>query len=631
MSSSGQQEQFTFQAEIKRLLHLLSHSLYQNREIAIRELVSNASDALDKMRHISLTADAHKDDVPLEIQLVPNKEQRILEITDNGIGMTHDELVQNLGTIAHSGSLEYLSKLSQEQKPDVSLIGQFGVGFYSAFMLADQVEVLTRSYQSDESWCWTSDGAGSFTIESVEPRGRGTTIRLHLKEDLDEFTDPVRLKHVLKRYSTFVPHPIKLEGEHVNDQRPIWVEPRSSLTEEQYDSFYQYLTHHSDEKPLWYLHLSADSPFQFHSILYCPPMNLEAMGFGRTEHGLHLCAKRILVQNDCRELLPDYLRFIYGLVDSADLPLNVSRESLQDNTVFRKMKKVIVRKVLDHLSSLADDEPDKYLDFYRLFGSTLREGAANDFEHRDRIARLLRFESSAVSAEDGMTSLAAYVERAPEDQQQIYYVGGIDKTTIERNPGLEIFRKRGVEVLYLTDPIDEVVLSTLGKFDDKTLLAIDAAEVELPESTAAPDESPDEETSNEPPSGFETLLTLFREALGDRVEEVRKSDRLIDSPCCLVNPKGAMSTQMQKIMQMSDREFEFSKRIFEVNPKAALIKRLAALTANADQVPFIKQCGRQLFANAQLQAGLLPDMDEMITRVQEFMEDLSNKRSPIIT
>ncbi|HUG91815.1 MAG TPA: molecular chaperone HtpG, partial [Planctomycetaceae bacterium] len=359
-TATPERQEFAFQAEIKQLLHILSQSLYQNREIAIRELVSNASDALDKMRHLRLTDERYRGDEPLEITLEPDKDARTLTIRDNGIGMTRDELVRNLGTIAHSGSLEFLNRLSGDAKRDLSLIGQFGVGFYSAFMLADRVEVLSRSDPSDEAWRWESDGSGRFTVEPCEALERGTQVRLHLKEGLDEFTEPARLKYIVGRYSTFVPHPIKLAGEQLNEQRPIWVEPKTQLTEADYAAFYQHLTHRTDETPLWHLHVSSDSPLSFHAILYCPPSNFERLGFGRIEHGLHLCSKRILVQDDCRELLPEYLRFVYGLVDSDDLPLNVARESLQDHTIFRKIRRVLVKRVLDHLAGLAGETPDEY-------------------------------------------------------------------------------------------------------------------------------------------------------------------------------------------------------------------------------------------------------------------------------
>lgn len=633
MTETHDKQQYTFQTEIKQLLHLLSHSLYQNKEITIRELVSNASDALDKMRYLKLQDEQYRDETPLEITLEPDKDARVLTIRDTGIGLTQNELVENLGTIAHSGSLEFLQNLSGDKKADLSLIGQFGVGFYSAFMLADRVEVLTKSYKEPTGWKWESEGTGQFTIEPAEGLERGTAVRLHLKKGLDEFTDPHRLKYIIKKYSTFIPHPIKLDGEQLNDQRPIWVEPKSQLTLEQYTRFYQHLSHHTEEKPLWHLHLSADSPIQFHAILYCPESNFELLGFGRSEHGLHLCAKRILVQDNNRDLLPEYLRFLYGLVDSADLPLNVSRESLQDNTIFRKIRKVLVKRILDHLAKLSEEQKELYDKFYQQFGPALREGVATDFEHREAVARLLRFRSSK---DDETTSLDAYIERAGEKQKQIYYLGGPDLGSIKKSPNLELFRKRKIEVLFLTDPLDEVVLANLGRYQDHALVSVDAADVELPEAdeSETQDEKSAEEKSSEKqevPSGFEKVLTLFRDALGSEVEEVKRSHRLTDSPCCLVNPQGSASTQMQKVLHLANKDFTMSKRIFEINPHAPLIKRLSDLTVNPDHDNFIRECGRQLYANALLMEGLAPDPEGTAERVHKFMAELAQKRSPIVT
>ncbi len=637
MTETAPQE-FTFQAEIKQLLHLLSHSLYQNREIAIRELISNASDALDKFRHLTLTNSEIPNDTPLEITLEPNEAESLLVIRDNGIGMAHDELVKNLGTIAHSGSLEFLRNTAQQGNAaasNLSLIGQIGVGFYSAFMLANKVEVLSRSYQSDEGWKWESDGSGRFTVEPHSGLSRGTQIRLHLKTDLKEFTQPWRLKSVLKQYSTFVPHPIKLGDEVVNDQKPIWVEPKSKVTDEEYQKFFEHLTHGMGDKPLWHLHLTADSPFQFHSILYCPETNVERLGFGRAEHGVQLCAKRILVQHNCRELLPDYLRFLHGLVDSADLPLNVSREALQDNTVFRKIKKVLTKKVLSHLESVATDTPDEYLTFYRQFGITLREGLHSDFEHREEIAGLLRFATSALPPEvdkpEPLTSFADYVKRASESQKQIYFVGGPDRKSLEKNPNLEIFRRKKLEVLFVTDPVDEFVLSNLRNYQGKDLVAIDSSQIEFPPASDAEkaDEAKAEEqqTAAAESSGFQRVLELFREELGDGVTEVRASKRLTDSVCCLVNPEGSMSAQLQKVLSMGDRDLPVSKKILEVNPSAPLIARLSGIVDRAEQAAFIKQCGRQLFANALLLEGVPLDPAELVSRVQGFMLDAATTKS----
>lgn len=635
MPETTGKEQFTFQTEIKQLLHLLSHSLYQNREITIRELVSNASDALDKMRFIQVNEEQYRDEEELVIRLEPDSEERTLSIVDNGVGLTHDELIENLGTIAHSGSLEFLNKLSGDAQADLSLIGQFGVGFYSAFMLADRVEVFSRSYTEDAGWRWESDGTGSFTIEPAEDLPRGTRVKLHLKEGHDEFTQEERLKYIIRKHSSFVPHPIKLGDEQLNEQRAVWAEPKSQLDDEAYNKFYQYLTHQADEVPLWRLHLSADSPIQFHTLLYCPSTNFESMGFGRIEHGMHLCAKRILVQDDCRELVPEYLRFLYGIVDSADLPLNVSRQALQDDTVFRKIRQVLIKRILDHLTKMAEKEPEEYLKFYRQFGTILREGVSTDFEHREKIAKLMLFESSNIPEGDELTSLDDYIERAAEDQKQIYYLGGADLAAIQKNPNLEIFRKKGLEVLFLADPVDEIMLSNLHSYDGKQLTSIDAADVEFPESTESKqdeegDEKTDEEKAEETP-GFETVVALFKEALGDQVEDVRASKRLTDSPVCLVNPQGAMSTQMQKVLQMTNQGFQLSKRILEINPSAPLIRRLGALSSNAEHADFIRQCARQLFDNAMLLEGLPPRVEDVVTRTQQFMQELAEKRSPIIT
>ncbi len=637
MSAQAEKEQFSFQAEISQLLHLLSHSLYQNREITIRELVSNASDALDKFRYTSLTSGLNANTDDLRITIKPDKENRVLAIHDNGIGMTHDELVSNLGTIARSGSLDFLKKAkkSGEKADDLSLIGQFGVGFYSAFMLADRVEVVTRSFTEDTGWRWESTGDGSFTISEVaETVERGTSIRLHLKDDMQEFTESVRLKHILRKYSTFVPHAIYLESEHINNQPPIWVEPKSTLNDEQYNNFYEYLTHFPGQKPLWHLHLSADSPFQFYSILYCPDQNLEKMGFGRADHGLHLCAKRILVQNDNRDLLPDYLRFLRGIVDSADLPLNVSREALQDNTVFRKMQRVITKKVLDHFDTFSQEHKDDYLKFYREFGVILREGISSDYENQGRIAKLLRFESTGSTHDSSLVSLEEYCGRAKKGQDQIYFACGTDRDAVLRDPNLEVFRSRNLEVLILSDPADEFILSHLGEFQKKQIVSVDSADLKLPPKADDPSQSDEEQTeadkaAQETSPNLETLIRLMKESLGDQVQDVRRSERLTESPCCLVNAHGSMSTTMQRVLRMNTPDFEMQKMILEINPASPLVKRLADLAPNSGNHDFIRDCSQQLHANAMIMAGLAPNGNEMAARLQKFMLELAGSKSSI--
>uniref|UniRef100_A0A7C2K3M2 Chaperone protein HtpG n=1 Tax=Schlesneria paludicola TaxID=360056 RepID=A0A7C2K3M2_9PLAN len=624
--STAAPEQFTFQAEIQQLLHILSHSLYQNREIALRELVSNASDALNKLRHIQLTDAQHRDEVPLEITLRPDKDAKTLTIQDNGIGLTHDELVQNLGTIAHSGSKEFLSKLADQAQGDLSLIGQFGVGFYSSFMLADKVEVVTRSYKEQAGWRWESDGSGRFSIEPAEGDvPRGAQIVLHLKSDLTEFLEPWRLKDVIRRYSTFVPHPVKIDGEQVNEQRPIWVEPKSQVTEEQYAGFYQWLSHRSTEQPLWHLHLSADSPLQFQAILYCPETNFELLGFGRMEHGLHLCAKRILVQSDNNDLLPDYLHFLYGLVDSADLPLNVSRETLQDHQLIPKLRKVLTKKVLDHLANLATEDAGQYRKFYDEFGSILRTGVATDWDNREKIASLLRFHSTHGDDRDAVTSLDDYLKRAAEGQTQIYYLTGLKLDALANHPRLAQFRKRNLEVLLLDDPVDEYALVQLRKYQDKDLVSIDSTDVKFPAST-----DPVAEEVKAAPKGFSRVLELFRGALGEDVKEVRETSQLGDAPCALVNPEGGYSRVLQQVLRQTAKEFQPTKPVLEVNSQSAFLARLAELANNPENEEFIRDCGRQLFVNVQLIDGLNPDPQATAARMQRFMEELAAKKTAII-
>jgi molecular chaperone HtpG len=627
----GDRQEYTFQAEIKQLLHLLSHSLYQSREIAVRELISNASDALDKMRYVSLTDESQRDAGALEIVIEGNEGEKQLVIRDTGVGMTHDELVANLGTIARSGSAEFLKAMSANasSKPDVSLIGQFGVGFYSSFMIADRVRVRTRSYTEESGWEWESDGSGSFTVTPAEGSlPRGTEVILHLKDDAKDFAASWRIREIVRRFSSFVPYPIRLGqgGEILNDQKPIWVEPKSQVTEEQYTRFFQHLTHHPDEKPLWHLHLAVDSPIQFRAIVYCPQTNLERLGFTRLDHGLSLCAKRVLVQSECRDLVPEYLRFLRGLVDSEDLPLNVSRETLQDNNVIRRIRTSIVKGVLDRLDHLAQEDAEAFRTFYGQFGAMLKEGLVVDPANRERIAKLLRFASSRGDGPTATVSLDEYIARMPEGQKRIYYLGGPDYASVSKSPNLEIFRRRGLEVLFLTDPIDEFAITALISYQGKTLTSIDSAELDLPETpeTAGPGESPAKE------SGFARVLDLFRAALGGRVKEIRESKRLIDSPCCLVNAEGGPSTQMQRLLKMANKDFPETSRILEVNPSAPLIRRLCNLSANAEHEAFIKQCALQLWTNAMILEGVTPDPEDLVSRVQSFMAEAAEKRSPLI-
>ncbi len=627
MTVAAEKQEFSFQAEIKQLLHLLSHSLYQSREITIRELVSNASDALDKQRYLALVNGSKGDDRPLEIFIEPRKDQNELVIRDNGVGMTHDELVKNLGTIARSGSLEFLKTMADQTKGDVSLIGKFGVGFYSAFMLADRVTVRTKSDSDEQGWEWESEGTGTFQISPVDSKERGTEVVLHLKDDAREFSEAFRVQHVVRTYSSFIPYPIKIEGEVVNDQKPIWVEPKSQVTPEQYEQFYQHLTHHIGEKPMWHVHMAVDSPMQFRAIVYCPQTNIEKFGMHRQEHGLSLCARRVLVQRECRELVPDYLRFLYGLVDSEDLPLNVSRETLQDNSVIRKIRDSLVKGVLDRLERMAKDEPEAYLTFYREFGGYLKEGVVTDHSRKERIASLLRFASSKGDDPTALVSLDEYLARAPVEQKQIYYLCGPDLATISKSPSLEVLRRRGLEVLFLPEPIDEFVVMELRKYLDKPFKSADAADLDLP--GAEPEKSETTEQASES-SGFKRVLELVREALGNRVKEVRASKRLAESPACLVDVEGGMSSRMERLLRMADKPAPATLRILELNPASQLIERLALLASNNQHDDFIKLCGLQLWSDALLLEGVVNDPRDVVSRVESLLLEAATKRSPLV-
>jgi molecular chaperone HtpG len=420
------------------------------------------------------------------------------------------------------------------------------------------------------------------------------------------------------------------DGEVINDRKPIWVEPKSQVTAEQYTQFYQHLTHHTDETPLWHLHLAADSPIQFRAIVYCPPTNMESLGFARMDHGLNLCARRVLVQSECRELVPEYLRFLRGVVDSEDLPLNVSRETLQDNSVIRRIRSALVKGVLDRLDNSAAEDPETYRKFYDEFGRVLKEGLMVDHANKERIAKLLRFASSRSDDPQALVSLDAYLEKMPEGQNRIYYFAGTDRASVAKSPNLEIFRRRRLEVLFLTDPIDEFAFGALGSYKEKRLTSIDSADLEIPETgvaTAAATGAGDEPASE---SGFPRVLELFRTALGSRVREVRESKRLTDSPCCLVNADAGMSSQMQRLLKMANKDFVESARILEVNPAAPLVRRLCRLSANPDHDSFIQQCALQLWTNAMILSGVVPEPEDSVARMQSFMTEAAEKRSPLI-
>ncbi len=618
-----QEESFEFQAEIKKLLNILSHSLYTHKEVFLRELISNASDALTKMRFFSLSDQEYEGkDLPLEINIDIDEKNKTLTIRDTGIGMTKDEIIKNIGTIAKSGSLEFIANLSEQAKKDSSIIGQFGVGFYSVFMVADEVKVRTKSYRKDEpAFEWRSDGTGKYFLHSIEKETRGTEIVVHLKDEEKEYTEKSRIQSIIKKYSNFVSFPIMVCGERANQITAIWKEPKKDIKEEQYNEFYKFISN-TEESPLFRLHTSAEAPIQFYSILYCPSTNYEIYGFKKLDHGIQLYSNKILIQPDCKTLLPEYMRFIRGVVDSADIPLNISRETFQDNRIIHKMKSILVKQLLTLMQNLARDEKEKYETFWRQFGRILKEGVHLDFENRDTLAQLMRFNSSTCSDSQGLVSLKEYVDRMKPDQKEIYYITAVNRETMEKSPYLEIFHKKGIEVLYLTDPHDEFLLSGLIEFEKKPIRSADQANLDLLKDT----DKKIVDTSEEPQNYeeiFKHLLKTMRVTLADKVLDVRESQRLSESPCCLVNPDGVPSVHVQKLIQMVDKEYKASKKIMEINRKNRMIQNLARMNENPSYQSLIEKIVHQLFENALMQDGIVFDPLAMVPRLNDLMEELT--------
>ncbi|HDQ00686.1 MAG TPA: molecular chaperone HtpG, partial [bacterium] len=463
---------YKFKAEISQLLDILARSLYTNREIFVRELISNAADALDKVRFESIRGtEFYQPDLDFEIRIDLDKEKKIFTITDTGIGMTRDELIANIGTIAHSGSLDFLKKISENSEQGPNLIGQFGVGFYSVFMAAKEVVLTTRSYLKDErAWKWSSDGAGSYRIEpAAEKTPRGTKIEVFLRDDAEEFSEKFRIESVVRTYSNFVPFAIKLDGEQINKISAIWREPKTSVKDKDYKEFFKFFVNTSDE-PLSWLHFSADAPIQLNALLYFPKTNYEFLGFSPEEHGVSLFVKRVLIQNDNKDLMPRYLRFMRGVVDTEDLPLNISRETLQENTTVIKIKNLLVKRILDHLSTMAEKDEKKYQEFWNQFGRILKEGYT-DYPNLEKIVSLFRFNSSKTENADALVSLDDYISRMRPAQENIYYISATSREAADRNPHLEIYMQKGIEVLYSFDPIDEFVLSGVAQYKEKKLLS----------------------------------------------------------------------------------------------------------------------------------------------------------------
>lgn len=602
-----------FQTEIRQLLDIVIHSLYTDREIFLRELISNAADAMEKLRYTQLTGPEVKDkDLPLEITIDTDDTAHTLTITDTGIGMTKEELVENIGTIAHSGSKEFIKHLSAKgDQKDLNLIGQFGVGFYSAFMVADKVTLYTRSYQMEgECFVWESDGVGSYTITEGEDLCRGTKMVLHLKEDAYDFAKEETVQRIIKQYSSFVPYPIIVNGQKVNTVDALWTKNKNEIKDEEYNEFYKFIANAHDE-PLFRLHFSSDAPININTLLFVPKENLEQFGFGRTEPGVNLYCKKVLIQEKSPVVLPEWLRFLRGVIDSEELPLNISRETMQDSALVSKLNKVVTSRFLKYLDSQATSEPEKYKEFWEKFNFFLKEGAANDYTHRKDLVKLLQFESSNTLSGD-LISLADYVGRMKEDQTAIYYVNGPTREGIESGPYLEVFRDKGYEVIYTFAAIDDYIFGAIGEYEGKKLISADQSDLDLGD-VEQKDRS--ELALSEEEVGV--LTGWLKEVLGSKVTEVRESKRLVDSPAVVLSPYGTNS--MQRMMQLMNKESnDAGPSVLEINATHPMIKRLDEARKNEDT--FAKIAAEQIFENAQIAAGLIVDPRGMVKRLNEILE-----------
>ncbi|MDF3057718.1 MAG: molecular chaperone HtpG [Rariglobus sp.] len=613
--STATPQKFEFQAEIKQLLDIVIHSLYTEKEIFVRELVSNASDALEKFRHLQLTEkDVADDSLALEINLTTDDTAKTLTLQDAGLGMTRAELIENLGTIAHSGSKAFLKALSEGGQKNSNLIGQFGVGFYSAFMVAKTVKVYSRSWKKDEpAHVWTSDGSGSYEVEEVSDQQRGTKIVIELKDDCGEFATESRIKEILERYSAFVSFPVNLNGKHINTVEALWLRSKNEITDEQYTAFYKFQSHAYDE-PRLRLHFSADAPLQINALLFVPKDNTEKFGMARLEPSVSLYCRKVLIDAKPKDLLPEWLRFMKGVVDSEDLPLNISRETMQDRALIEKLNKVITKRFIKFLSEEAKNRADAYNEFYAEFGVFLKEGAALDYTHKDEIVKLLRFESS-LTEKGKTTSLTDYVSRMGAEQKEIYFLLGPSRSAIEAGPYLEGFKARNLEVLFCYEAVDEYVMSNVREFEGKKLIAADHADVKLtdaPKPPAAEGDLSDDDAK--------ALAEWLKTTLGDRVESVKPSDRLVDSPALAVNADKFMSPQMRRMMKAMNKDGADApvKVNLEINPRHAVIKHLAATkTSSPEKAALIAE---QILDNSLISAGLFEDPSKMVARLYKLLE-----------
>lgn len=630
-------EKLAFQAEVKQLLQLMIHSLYSNKEIVLRELISNASDAADKLRFEALANGAlYENDSDLKIQIGFDKDKRTLTISDNGIGMSRDEVIANIGTIAKSGTKEFFNALTGDQAKDANLIGQFGVGFYSAFIIADKVTLTTRRAGSIEAVKWTSAGEGDYTLDAVEKASRGTEITLHLRKDEDEFLNDWQLKSIIRKYSDHITLPIvmlksewkegaegadgtKLPGEMVmtdeletiNKASALWARSKNDITPEEYNEFYKHVSH-DYEAPLGYTHSRVEGKQEYISLLYIPSKAPFDLYDRERRHGIKLYVKRVFIMEDAEKLMPQYLRFVRGVIDSADLPLNVSREILQDSRDVDAIKNGSVKKVLGLLEELAKDKPEDYAKFWTEFGRVLKEGPGEDFANKGRVAGLLRFASTQADTDVQNVSFVDYIARMKPEQETIYYITADTFAAAQHSPHLEIFRKKGIEVLLMSDKVDEWLLGSLTEFEGKKLQSIAKGDLDLGKLE---DES-EKEAKAKIEEDAKSLIERIKTSLGDAVKEVRVTHRLTDSPACLVAGAHDVSANLARILKAAGQNAPDSKPVLEVNPAHKLVKRLEA---EADEVKF-KDLAHLVFDQALLaEGGQLDDPASFVRRMNSLL------------
>ncbi len=632
-NATGNRETLGFQAEVKQLLQLMIHSLYSNREIFLRELISNASDACDKLRFEGLhNAALFENDSELDIHVSYNKEEKTITIADNGIGMSRDEVINNLGTIAKSGTREFFTRLSGDQQKDANLIGQFGVGFYSAFIVADRVSVLTRraGEKTDQGVSWESDGGGEFVIEMVDRAPRGTTITLHLREGQEDLLSGTKLRTIIHKYSDHIVQPVLMkkeewkdnaqqvldEEETINQALALWARPKNEISEDEYKGFYKHVGH-DYEDPLAWTHARVEGRQEYTMLLYVPTRAPFDLWEHTASHGVKLYVRRVFIMDDATQLMPHYLRFARGVVDTNNLPLNVSREILQESKDIEAIRSGCTKKLLGLLEDMAGKDPEKYAKFWGVFGNVLKEGVGEDIANKDKIAGLMRLASTHTNSPETVVSLADYISRMKEGQDKIYYITADTFNAAKNSPHLEVFRKKDIEVLLLTDRVDEWVVGNLPLFDGRPLVSVAKGGLDLGKLENEIDKKDQERDADT----FKSLAEKIKASLGDRVKEVRVTNRLTDSPACLVVDVNDINANLARLLKASGQKAPVSQPILEINPRHPVVLRLDAEEDKFDDLASV------LFDQALLaEGGQLDDPASFVKRINQLMLEMSGNK-----